>query len=188
MSRRPSTRQELYDRIRRTSLHEVILEEMRRHGFWPAKDAMPRDPADELARIGELEREIRALQTKIVGLHNEDQLKREAHKLRLKRARERREETKARREQERRAKAEAWARSKATDIVYLGPEVSSTLNDRHEDTARLEALGLPSIPTVAGLASLMGVSVGELRFLTFERAVSQTHHYQRFTIPKKTGG
>jgi RNA-directed DNA polymerase len=34
----------------------------------------------------------------------------------------------------------------------------------------------------------MGIRVPELRFLTFQRVVSEVSHYQRFRIPKKTGG
>ncbi|MFX9209129.1 RNA-directed DNA polymerase, partial [Acinetobacter baumannii] len=38
------------------------------------------------------------------------------------------------------------------------------------------------------LADAMGVPLGELRFLAFNRKVASVNHYQRFTIPKKSGG
>jgi retron-type reverse transcriptase len=34
----------------------------------------------------------------------------------------------------------------------------------------------------------MGVPVGQIRFLAFSRQVSRTTHYQRFYVPKKSGG
>ena len=54
MSKRPNTRQELYDRIRKSSKDEVILEEMIRLGFWPKATGKPGDPAEDLKRSSEL--------------------------------------------------------------------------------------------------------------------------------------
>jgi retron-type reverse transcriptase len=34
----------------------------------------------------------------------------------------------------------------------------------------------------------MGLTVNELRFLSFQRKVSKVHHYARFSMPKKSGG
>jgi retron-type reverse transcriptase len=34
----------------------------------------------------------------------------------------------------------------------------------------------------------MGIGLGELRFLAYDRALATVSHYQRFTIPKKAGG
>ena len=37
-------RQELYDRIRESSKDEVIVEEMRKLGFWPERGELPSGP------------------------------------------------------------------------------------------------------------------------------------------------
>ena len=34
----------------------------------------------------------------------------------------------------------------------------------------------------------MGIKIGELRFLAYDRTVAKVDHYARFTIPKKSGG
>ena len=47
---------------------------------------------------------------------------------------------------------------------------------------------LPTIGSVKALADAMGLPLAELRFLCFDRAVTRIHHYQRFMLPKKTGG
>ncbi len=56
----PTSRQELYDRIRKSSRDEVILEEMIRYGFWPKADGLPTDPAAEKARIAAIRAELEA--------------------------------------------------------------------------------------------------------------------------------
>ena len=183
-----TTRQELYDRIRQSSKDEVILDEMIRLGFWPQKGTLPQDPADEIRRKGELRAELRALRSESTRLHNEAALKKEAHRRRLAEAKQKRQETKQRREQLRRDKAEAWARTKASQIGYLGPEVSRSLQDTTADEDKLRKLGLPVLTDAASVASAMGITVAQLRFLAFDRKVSRYHHYQRFFIPKKTGG
>lgn len=57
-SERPKTRDELYERIRQSSKDEFIVEDMIRLGFWPERGVMPQDPAEEIRRRGELQREL----------------------------------------------------------------------------------------------------------------------------------
>ena len=82
-----TTRQELYDRIRKSSRNEVILEEMIRLGFWPKGSELPDDPAEEIRRRGELERQLRALTTENARLHDAEELKKAAYRRRLKESR-----------------------------------------------------------------------------------------------------
>ena len=70
----PSTREALYERIRTSSKDEVILEEMVRLGFWPASGTVPGDPADEIRRRGELQRQLDDLREKGRRLYNEKAL------------------------------------------------------------------------------------------------------------------
>ncbi|MBX2804091.1 MAG: RNA-directed DNA polymerase [Myxococcales bacterium] len=183
MSERPQDRQELYDRIRESSKDEVILEEMIRYGFW-TQEGRPDDPAEEIQRKGELERTVAALATEASRLRDVDAMKRAARKQRMQEAKARRIETKERREAQRQAKAKAWAERKTRELLYLGAGVSNGLGQQAEQIQP----GLPSVPSAPDLASAMGISLGELRWLAFHRKVSTTSHYARFQIPKKTGG
>ena len=63
ITEQPRTRQELYDRLRQVGREELILEEMIRFGFWPEKGEIPNDPADEIRRRGEIQRELSELET-----------------------------------------------------------------------------------------------------------------------------
>jgi len=184
----PRTRQELYDRIRESSKDEVILEEMIRLGFWPARGETPGDPADEIRRRGELQRELAALRTEQSRLGNVEQLKKELHKRRLEASKKKQQETKERRERERVARAEAWQARKKHEILFLGRGVSGGLSNHEYDATRLGAQGLPSFDSVETLANALGLTVGELRFLAFARTTATTTHYVRFEIPKKAGG
>lgn len=182
------TRQELYDRIRESSRGEVILEEMIRLGFWPRAGEQPNDPADELRRRGELERQLRSLTIENRKLQNTNALKKAARKRRMEESRRKRKETKQNRLREREECAEAWSRRKQSEIGYLGPQVSAGLKHQQSDEQKLEIQNLPILHDANQLASAMGISVGELRFLSFFRRTSTTTHYKRFSVPKKTGG
>jgi retron-type reverse transcriptase len=182
------TRQELYDRIRTSSKDEVVLDEMVRLGFWPRGTQGPGDPADEIRRRGELERLLQSLLTERVRLQNPEAIKKAWRQQRMEESRRRQQENKERRLRERRERAEAWRRRKEREVLYLGAGVSGGLNHNEGDAARLRAAGLPVVETAAELAEAMGVTVGELRFLAYSRRVSTVSHYQRFQIPKKSGG
>jgi retron-type reverse transcriptase len=188
----PRTRQEIYDRIRETSKEEFILEDMLRLGFWPppglADAKPPEDPAAELRRRKELQRELETLRQTERRLYNEEAMLKELRRRRLLESREKRKETKLRRERERKERAAAWQQRKAGEILFLGEGVSGGLSEREGDEARLRRLGLPVFSTPEGLAAAMGISVGALRFLSFSRRTAPITHYVRFTIPKKTGG
>lgn len=185
MAEPPKTRQELYDRIRSSSKDQVVLEEMIRLGFWSSGET-PADPMDEAARVAELERKIRSLQTDVARTRNVEALRAELRRRRLLEARARRAETARRREQRRRDRAAAWAARKEREILYLGAGMSGALS--RAAPAKALAPGLPALPDPAALARAAGVTVGALRFLAFHRAVSATTHYRRFCIPKKAGG
>ncbi len=187
-SQPPRSRQELYDRIRESSKDEVILEEMVRLGFWPARSGLPGDPAEVVHRRAELQSELRALASEQRRLGNLEAMKRELRKRRLEESRRKQQETKERRERERQSRAEAWRQRKAGELLFLGRGVSAGLGERTTDDARLARLGLPVLASPEALAGTLGLSVGQLRALCFTRTVSTTSHYVRFLLPKKTGG
>lgn len=181
-------RQALYDRIRSSTKDEVVLEEMVRLGFWPRRGTIPLDPADEIRERAEMERELAALRTEQTRLGNIEALKKELLKRRLLESKARQAETKARRERERVARADAWKVAKSKDILFLGRGVSGGLSERTSDETKLGAQGLPVLRTPEDVARAAGIPVPELRFLTFARTTSGISHYQRFTLPKKSGG
>ncbi len=188
MSNQPTSRQELYDRIRQSSKDAVILEEMIRLGFWPEAGVMPEDPADEIRQRGELEGRLRALHTESSRLHNIEALKREARKRRMAESRRKRAENKERRLRERTERAGAWQQRKQEEILYLGQSVSGGLTETNGDLQKQSKLGLPPLHNPTHIAQAMGITVNELRFLAFSRRTSKTTHYVRFSIPKRSGG
>ena len=181
-------RQAIYDRIRASSKTEHIREEMIRLGFWSEsqeEDAALRELIEERQTLS---RKVRALKTEWARLQDLEAMKREAHKRRLAEARARRASTQARREQERQARAAAWRAQRASQILWLGEGVSGALGQQTGDADKLRGHGLPPLDHAEAIARAMGINLGELRWLAFGRRVSQTTHYQRFTVPKKTRG
>src|SRR5262245_25502260 len=183
-----ATRQELYDRIQKTSKEEVILEEMARLGFWPREVGRPEDTREEIARRRQLQQELDDLMARQVRLLDAERAKKELRQKRMQESRQRQQETKLRRLRERQERAEAWRARKEREILYLGAGVSAGLKSTETDLEKLRARGLPLLATAENLAVAMEITVAELRFLSFARRVAPVSHYQRFRIPKKTGG
>lgn len=185
----PKTRQELYEEIRRKGGRDLfVLEEMIRLGFWEDAGGLPDDPAEEIRREAELTGRLDELRKESRRLGDEQKYLANLRRQRLAESRKRRQETRERRERERLERAENWRRRKEKEILHLGRNVSKGLNELESDTERLRANGLPVFGDVEELASAMGLTVGRLRFLAFDRSTSETGHYIRFNLPKKTGG
>ena len=181
-------RQQLYDRIKASSRESVILEEMKRLGFWKKDSGAPSLPEQLIHREAELRKELEALLEQQRKYQNKEQALKEMRKARLEQSRLKREENKKLRKAKKEEKAARWKASKEKDIIYLGDDVSKGLNQKESDAEKLNKNQIPLITSVEELAKAMEVSVGMIRYLAYNRIVSKTTHYKRFYIPKKTGG
>lgn len=181
-------RQQIYDRIRESSRDEFILEEMKRLGFWAKGSNTPSLPEEMIKKEGELQRELSALIQEKQRFNNKELVLKEMRKQRMAAAKEKRKATKEKREQERIQKAVAWAEKKEADIVFLGKEVSGGLNNDEGNHVLLQTKGLPVFDSVVALAEATGLTIGQLKFLSFHRKIATTSHYVRFSVPKKSGG
>ncbi|WP_315814363.1 hypothetical protein [Paraflavitalea speifideaquila] len=85
-------------------------------------------------------------------------------------------------------KAAAWQHKKSTEIIYLGEDVSIGLNHKESNLAALQKHQLPVFANENELATALGITLKELRFLAFSRKVSPITHYRKFYLPKKSGG
>ncbi|WP_348944471.1 reverse transcriptase domain-containing protein [Chitinibacter sp. FCG-7] len=186
----PNSREAILQRMRDSSKDEVILEEMRRQGFWPKDEPSPEQAAALalIEREGELVRALHDLSQQLHQVEDPQAALKAMRKERMRLAREKREVTRRQQAQRRYDRALAWHTQQQNDITYLGEDVSQGLADPRCDEARLASKGLPHFSSVAVLAQAMGVTVAELRFLSFSRNVTRISHYRRFTVPKKTGG
>ncbi len=93
----------------------------------------------------------------------------------------------------RKIRKEAWAAYRASHIVHLGEGVywndAATLDRFDHESAEERAAenGLPPMDKPRQLADALGLSVSELRWLTYHRDAATGVHYRRFTIPKRDG-
>jgi RNA-directed DNA polymerase len=181
-------RQQLYDRIKASTRDSVILEEMKRLGFWDKDSGMPSLSEQLIVKEADLTKELNTLLEQQRRYQNKEQALKEMRKARLEQSRAKREENKKLRKQKREEKAARWKASKETDIGYLGDQVSKGLSNKEADAAKLAQHQLPPMATVEDLAKAMNVTVGMIRHLAYNRIISKTTHYKRFYIPKKTGG
>ncbi len=181
-------RQQLYDRIRASSKDELILEEMKRLGFWPDDQNRPQASETIIQRKGELQRELNELLKRQRLYQDPEQALKAMRKQRMAESKQRRIENKQRRLQEKHDKALRWHQRRQQETLYLGAGVSTGLNHVVSDQEKLTRHGLPLCASAKDIADAMGISLTELRFLSYTRDISRISHYQRFTIPKKSGG
>ncbi|MDX1902562.1 MAG: reverse transcriptase domain-containing protein, partial [Thermonemataceae bacterium] len=181
------TRQQLYDRIRETSKDAYILEEMKRLGFWE-NSTQPTLSETLIQKEATLQKELNELLDKQRQYNSKEQLLRDMRKQKLKQSKEKQAETKKRNEEKRQLKAQKWIESKQKDIIYLGEKVSAGLHEKIAQEGLLEKYQLPHFISVLALAEAMQITLPQLRFLAFHRAVSKTSHYHFYTVPKKSGG
>jgi RNA-directed DNA polymerase len=181
------TRQQLYDRIRETSKDEYILSEMIRLGYWNENEEKPSLTADFIERKGKLEKELRELVKKQQFYSDPEKALLAVHKQRKAEALLRREETKKKNNEERFQKKVRWHEKNQQTITHLG-DYSAGLEGSFTDRERLQNQALPLIKNSLALSEAMGVSINELRFLSYGRKTSQVSHYKQFLIAKKRGG
>lgn len=181
-------RQELYDRIRESSKDEVVLEEMKRMGFWAKDENGPTVPELLIKKEVELNKELNKLYEEKRKYQNREAVLKEMRLKRMAESRLKREENKRKKELARLEKAEAWKKKKDTEIIYLGEGVSVGLNNNDNNLAALQKHNLPVFNNENELANAIGIPLKELRFLSFNRRVSTVSHYRKFYIPKKSGG
>ncbi len=209
------TPQEHRLQMERLGRKEYVLSKMIEYGFWPKGLPTPHErqlnetPADYqertrlLAEFKLLAKQIADAGADISKLHGEIMSIRSAYKKTyvpletIKRlvareimveSKKRRAERKAKREQEKKERSDAWKKQAAEEILFIGRGYSGSLSDACVDEARLKAAGLPIIATGKELASLLGISFLQLRFLSYHREVMVKDNYKRYTVPKRRGG
>ena len=102
-------------------------------------------------------------------------------------------ELKAEAEERRKLRAEAWTAYETQHIVFLGEGVfwndaydydKWDLEDAEERAAENQ---LPPLEKPSQLADALGITIPQLRHLTYHRECAEMIHYRRFTIPKRNG-
>ncbi len=178
----------LRDRIADSSLDEVVLEEMIRHGFWERGTEVGALPEAFFEQRRALQTEIAEIMARDRSLSDPEKALQAIMKERMRLARLKRVETKRKAIEARNARGAAFDARKRASVLSLGDVSSAPLRDDTVDTARLAAQDLPVIEGAIALSEAMGIGLPELKFLAHHRRVSRVAHYQTFEIPKKTGG
>lgn len=180
------TRQQIYLRIKSSSKDSYVLEEMKRLGFWDKEQ--PTLPENLIKRETEINKELTELQKLDKKFKNQEALLAEMRKDRMKKAKEKRLQTKEANKKKRLEKAANWKLLQENQIIYLGKDVSYGLDNTKSDVESLTKYKLPIYKNILHLAQSMEISLSEIRYLLYHRKVSKKTHYHTFSIPKKSGG
>lgn len=179
----------LYRRITSANIH-LVLARMRVHGFWPAGQGLPPDPADEATARAAIEKEIDQLRGSAIagGVAAIEEALREERKRRWEASKLKRREGRKLTEARAAAKRASWRDAKKDRIVHAGVGVSSGLEGIQSNEDELRRRELPALNVANDVAASAGITIGKLRWLTFHRVGAALVHYHRYSIPKKTGG
>lgn len=187
----------LRDRVAQVGRTQAVYEEMIRAGWWTVR---PQDGdliakasqrvADILQALDPLLLERQRIDDELLALANID-VKAVLEEIRAERIQESRDR-RATAKEERRRRREAAAATHAARVrrtpLHLGHGVSSRLIFTGVPSPSLENAGLPPVCNAEELAAAIGIDVGRLQWLCYHRTVSAVDHYNRFTIPKRSGG
>lgn len=207
-------RQSYRSEVSQKGKKEFTLLKMQEYGFWPKNLPTPYEKqkaetkedyekrkallkeydklSNDLANLyGEKEAinlKLQELKKKYTATWDYEKIRQDIAKTIMAESIARRAERKKEREVAQAEKSAAWQKAKTENIVFIGKGYSSGLQDKLTHTSKLESLGLPLIETDHQLASFLGLTYTELRFLTYHRDVVTSDHYYRYEIPKKKGG
>jgi len=183
----------LSERVSIVGKTAAILEEMIRLGFISQSDLDSANLARaEVSKIlSELEptvKELREVENEIALTGDLPELLAQIRTERIALVKANREQRKHDKAVARKARHDAWEQRKRAEGLFLGVGVSSRLTFEGGDADKLSKAGLPVASTLAELATLMNLTTDDLVWLCYERGATETDHYTRFEIPKRSGG
>jgi DNA gyrase/topoisomerase IV subunit B len=178
----------LYKRLVSSASEYQVLERMRVNGFWPRYKDLPADPPKEAHERAQIESELTKLRAQASTVQDPAKALAEERKRRWEASKKRRKESKAKRAAEAKQRRDTYAQHRKAHVVHLGEGVSAGLQGTVSDAAKLTAAGLPVLATSKDVAMVLGLTLPQLRWLTYHRRGATLVHYRRYEIPKKTGG
>ena len=184
----PGRREQIRKEIRKTSREEFILKEMKRLGYWPDNKDKPEQQEELILRRRELSKEISELSKEHKLYENKEAALNRYKKERLAKSREKQKLNKQKKADEKKVRQIARKREMHKNIDYLGKRYSNQLKKTDSDLEQLAKHNLPKITDIKSLAQLLGITVEELRFLSYDRKLNQVSHYITYGIKKKSGG
>lgn len=188
-----SSMDELRKRVQEIGKNAAIAEEMIRLGFITPEDlAANKSNEVEIRRvIDELQptlKELNEIDSQIATYGSIEAMIKQIRSERIEMVKKRREERKIEKERNRVLRQEAWELAKRSRAPFLGVGVSSRLTFDGGDRVALIKLGLPELTTLSDIALAMNLTTEDLVWLSYERSTTETDHYTRFEIPKRSGG
>ncbi len=165
-----------------------VLYRMRTLGFWPKGQGLPPDPPEEALERKQIDGELAELKSRSKSVKNPEQVLAKERQRRWEESKSRRATAKSEQEQRQKARRVAWNAVRSSTLVHAGEGVSAGLGEGSSDSDALQRRGLPIIHRAEGLADRIGISIAELRWLTYHRRGAVLVHYHRYEIAKKTGG
>ncbi|MFN8578536.1 MAG: retron St85 family RNA-directed DNA polymerase [Candidatus Sericytochromatia bacterium] len=119
--------------------------------------------------------------------------RRDTDKMDAKQLKEYKDSLKKESEERKKLKKEAWKSYKENNITYIGDDIfwqDKVYEDKFDiknPEIKISENELPQIDTPKQLADALGLTISELRWLTFNKEAAKSIHYHSFEIPKRSG-
>ena len=185
--------EDLRKRVSEIGKPAAILEEMIRLGFITESDLASAKLSEKevqaiLVELKPVLDELRKSQEELSQLGDLQSILKEIRRERIAQSKAKREIRKIEKERDRVIRHEAWELRKRKSAPFLGVGVSERLTFTGGNSDSLERFKLPSLVTLEEIAEQMSLTTEDLVWLCYERGASDTDHYSRFEIPKRSGG
>lgn len=135
-----------------------------------------------------IQKELRKIDQELRLLPDVETILKKIRLARMERVRRERAERRVQKQKELVQKKAAQKQQRLKTPFYLGEGVSAGLRFEGTEIQKLEEQDLPLIEDVSDLAKAMEIPEGQISCLAYHRKASEIDHYDRYKIPKKSGG
>lgn len=166
----------------------AIMQDIMRLGFLKLSPEEMKIMEEAVKQQQLLYTEVRKIDAALRKLPDVEEILKKIRIARIERVRKERAARKIRKAEEQKAKQKQQKAQRLKTPFYLGEGVSAGLKFDESQTDKLQALGLPELKDASDLAALSGLNEGQWSWLCYHRKAAGIDHYQRFRIPKRSGG
>lgn len=184
---------DFHKKVQEVGLTVAYLELMVEYGFLKETSNL-KDIQKDAERLLEINHEIPKLlneKNELIqesGRINPTEIKKLINKQRTLLVREAREKKKLEKQAEIQIKRKERKKYLSEHLVHVGKDYSGSLKRNDQRNDLIEKYKLPIITDENDLKNKLGITLSELKWITYHRVASKITHYYTFEIPKKTGG
>lgn len=176
------------ERIKEIGKEGYEIEELRKLGFLDITQTELDDIIDNEKTYRKLLKRIDEINKQLDGLADITPYIEKIRARRIERVKAERIVKKQQKAEAEKLRKEKIAESQRKQPLFLGDTISKGLNYKENEKDRRNELQLPLCNNLDELQILSGIDAKQWQWLAYHKRVADRDHYNRFEIPKKSGG